>query len=110
MDILKKNKLEIIEMIGQSYDGAGNMSGVRKGLKKLIQDVCPMALYVWCHSHKFSLVVEDTVKSIKEIGQFFSLLEEIHTFMNGHRRHGTLSEVLKESEKKIHNYISVKDD
>lgn len=100
MDVLKKNKLNFLKIIGQSYDGAGNMSGLRKGLRTCFQNVCPMALYIWCHSHKFSLVVEDTIKTIKEIELFLSLIEEIHTCMNGHRRHGTLVEVLKEAEKK----------
>ena len=58
-----------------------------------------MAIYVWCHSHRFSLVVEGTIKFCTVMQQFFGILEEIHSFMNGHRRHGTLVEYLKKGEK-----------
>lgn len=98
-NILKTNNLDISKIIGQSYDGAKNMSGSEQGLHTLIRRDCSMALYVWCHAHRFSLVVEKTVEFCGVMRQFFGLLEELHKFMNGHRRHGTFVEILEKSMK-----------
>lgn len=100
-DILKANDLNISNIVGQSYDGAGSMRGCTKGLKTLIQIDCPMALYIWCSSHRFSLVIEKTVEHCGSLKDFFGILDELYTFMHwSHRRHGTFVQVLKESEEK----------
>lgn len=75
------------KIIGESYNEAGNKYGPEQGLQ-----TCPMVSYIWCHSRRYSLVVEKTVKFCEIIIQFFGLLEEIHTFTNRHR-HGTFIKI-----------------
>lgn len=91
--------------MGQSYDGAGNMRGCRKGLKTLIQNDYPTALYIWYKAHRFSLVVEETVKNCHPVRDFFSILDELFVFMHwSHKRHGTFVEVMNRS--KVENLKS----
>lgn len=39
-----------------SYDGAANISRYNAGMKTLVQ-----TLFVWCHSQRFSLVIETSL-------------------------------------------------
>lgn len=43
-------------VIGQSYDGASNMSGKYNGVRAKIEEMQPMALYIWCKGHRLNLV------------------------------------------------------
>ncbi len=98
--LLEKNNLDIRKIVGQSYDGAGNMQGTTKGMKTLVQKVCPQAIYVWCHGHRFNLVIEKSVENNQLFKNFFGILEELYVFMRGHRRHGLLVELLNDSQTK----------
>lgn len=42
---------------GQAYDGAGNMSGARSGVSTRIRLLYPKALYFHCASHRLNLAV-----------------------------------------------------
>lgn len=48
--------------IGQAYDGAANMSGVRKGLQALMKKENPSCLYVHCFAHSLNLCAQDVVR------------------------------------------------
>jgi len=85
-------------IIGQSYDGAGNMSGKYTGLKTRIQQVQPKALYIWCKAHRLNLVIEATVCCCPEIRNAVGILQELHNFFNGHKRNAVLKK-MQESEK-----------
>ena len=52
-----KYGLDMINLRGQCYDGAGNMSGVRNGLAARVTQEFPKAVYMWCSSHKLNLCV-----------------------------------------------------
>ena len=45
--------LDMINLRGQCYDGAGNMhmSGVRNGLAPRVTQEFPKTVYTWCSSH-----------------------------------------------------------
>jgi len=49
------------ELVGQSYDGASNMRGNYKGLQARIKSESLQALFVWCHSHRLTLVVKQAL-------------------------------------------------
>lgn len=77
---------------GQSYDGASNMRGKHSGLRtKMLQRV-PRALYVWCHAHRLNLVVESMLCCCMDIRKAIGLMQELHNFFNGHRRHAVFVE------------------
>lgn len=84
-------------IIGQSYDGAGNMAGKYSGLKTRIQQVQSKALYVWCKAHRLNLVIEATVCCCPEIRNAVGVMQELHNFFNGHKRNAVLMK-MQESE------------
>ena len=76
-----KNGLDMINLRGQCYDGAGNMSGVRNGLAARVTQEFPKAVYTWCSSHKLNLCV---VKScdITELRDMIDKATEVAIFFN----------------------------
>ena len=68
------------DMRGQCYDGASNMSGARSGVKAVVQEQAPKAMYFHCAAHRlnFSVVSACSIQSFKntesyigEITRFF---------------------------------------
>ena len=55
---LESAGIPVSHIIGQSYDGAGNMSGKIKGLQAKVKEIQPKALYVWCSAHRLNLVID----------------------------------------------------
>lgn len=43
-----------MNVISQSFDGAGNMRAIMKTVKTLIQRGCHVAFYIWWYYHRFS--------------------------------------------------------
>ncbi len=98
--ILKGHNLEVTNIVGQSYDGAANTSGNVMGMKTRVQKDSSTVLYICCHSHRFAKVVEKSVENCVQMKIFFGWLEQMHMFMNEHRRLGIFIEVLDRSKKK----------
>ncbi|KAL4104085.1 hypothetical protein QTP88_019398 [Uroleucon formosanum] len=48
------------DLCAQAYDGAASIQGQYSGLKTLIQNENPNALYVWCSAHLLNLLIVDT--------------------------------------------------
>ena len=46
-------------IIGQSYDGAANMSGKYAGLQALIKHDAPNSTFTHCYAHRFNLLMTD---------------------------------------------------
>ena len=76
-----KYGLDMINLRGQCYDGAGNMSGVRNGLAARVTQDFPKAVYTLCSSHKLNLCV---VKScdITEVRNMIDKATEVAIFFN----------------------------
>ena len=49
--------LDITNCSCQGYDGASNMSSLRKGVQGRIWEVCSLAFYTHCQAHQLSLCV-----------------------------------------------------
>jgi len=69
------------ELVGQSYDGASNMSGNYKGLQARIKQENPRALFVWCHAHRLALIVKQAVSSDSNTIDLFDHLESLYVFI-----------------------------
>ena len=46
-------------IIGQSYDGAANMSGKYAGLQALMKHDAPNSTFTYCYAHRFNLLMID---------------------------------------------------
>lgn len=64
-------------LVGQGYDGAAVMSRAHSGVQAKIKDVAKHAFYVHCSAHCLNVVTVDSVKSVTDAGNFFSLLERL---------------------------------
>lgn len=81
---LEELGIDIQWLVGQSYDGAGNVRGNCAGLKSRILQINPKAQYVWCYGHRLNLVVEKAASCCTEIRNALGLLEELYVFFSGH--------------------------
>ena len=54
------------------------MSGVYGGVQKRISDEQPSAVYVHCAAHNLNLVVNDVVNGVPEVGNFFTVLQDVY--------------------------------
>ena len=52
---------------GQSYDGAGNMAGVKSGASSNILRLFPKALYFHCSAPRLNLLVAETCKLLSVV-------------------------------------------
>lgn len=80
LDILIENELPLEKLRGQGYDGAANMSGIYNGVQAEILKVSPNAFYVHCAAHNLNLVLNDSVKNVEEIRNFYDLVEIVYVF------------------------------
>lgn len=69
--------LKMCNIVGCSFDGAGNMRSDVKGVVGYIQK-CDNAdcMYTWCMIHRFNLVVKSAISSSQLIKQVLDLAEE----------------------------------
>ena len=78
---LRNHGISPTDMRGQCYDGASNMSGARSGVKAIVQEAAPKAMYYHCAAHRLNLSVVSacSIRAFKnaesyvgEISRFFS--------------------------------------
>ena len=55
-DVLLRMNLKQKYCLGQCYDGASNMTGVRNGVVKQLTDEEPRAIFIHCYSHSLNLL------------------------------------------------------
>jgi hypothetical protein len=70
----------MVELVGQTYDGAAVMAGELNGLQKKIKSVASQALFSHCYVHKLNLVLQDSCTQIRECRIFFSNVSGFSAF------------------------------
>ena len=95
LDCLKKYGLDIMNCRSQSYDNASNMSGKYNGIKAIIKDVNPLAIWIPCSSHSLNLVATRGVGSSPLTRAFFVFIQRLYNFFSTPRRWYLLMDVLK---------------
>lgn len=86
-------------LCAQAYDGATAMQGIYSGLRTLIQQQNPKAIYVWCFAHLLNLVVVDTCDSCVDTKNFLGDVQALVFFMKARKR----ISVFVECQKKLYN-------
>ncbi|XP_066943509.1 52 kDa repressor of the inhibitor of the protein kinase-like [Macrobrachium rosenbergii] len=98
LQIIKQRGLSISRCRGQGYDGASNMKGIYKGVQKKITDVEPSAVYVHCAAYNLNLVINDAVKDVTEMAQFYDIVQRVYVFFGlSIKRWDILSSLISES-------------
>ena len=78
----KDNGLEWKLCMAQCYDGASVMSGSFSGVQARIREFAPHVMYIHCLAHRLNLVLISTIKSIAEVNEFFSTVQELYVFLS----------------------------
>ena len=90
VNVVRNLGLEINNLRGQGYDGAGNMEEKKSGVSSRILKLNDQALYVHCFNPQLNLViakscnvqkVRNLMGVIKEVSNFFNLLPKREQFL-----------------------------
>ena len=101
-ETLSSLSLNLQNLRGQCYDGAGSMAGRVKGVGPRIQSEYPKAVHVWCSSHKLNLVVVAASK-VPPIRNMQDVTDQaVRFFNNSPKREACLANALKECDKPVH--------
>ena len=76
-DCLLRLNISLTKVRGQRYDGASNMSGLRRGVATVIQAEQPKAYYTHCYGHSLNLAVADTIKRSATMKRALNITNEI---------------------------------
>nr|XP_027071371.1 zinc finger MYM-type protein 1-like [Coffea arabica] len=69
--LFAQHGLSLSKLRGQGYDGASNMRGEFNGLKALILQENPYAMYIHCFAHQLQLVIVAVAKGNIIVNEFF---------------------------------------
>jgi hypothetical protein len=85
-NIVKKEldtlNIPLTKLIGESFDGAANMSGSYNGLQAHLKTVAPESIYTHCHAHVLNLIVTDATSCCKSAQDLFNLLQKTAVFFS----------------------------
>lgn len=87
--------LSISNCHGQCYDGASNMSGIRRGTATQFLSEEPCALYNHCYGHALNLAVGDTIKQVKLLRDTLDTCFEISKLLKYSPKRDAAFEALK---------------
>ena len=76
---LQEFEIDKNNMVGQGYDGASAMSGIRNGVQKHIREVCPCAVYIHCASHCLNLCLMKACQ-VPQVKASVTLMNDIAVF------------------------------
>ena len=96
-DVLLRLAIPLQNALGQCYDGASNMVGLRSGLATQILDKSPKAFLIHCFAHVLNLSVNDMVRQIPFIDNIMSNSLEISNIIKlSPKRNALLDKLHKE--------------
>ncbi|KAJ4941078.1 hypothetical protein JOQ06_027365 [Pogonophryne albipinna] len=102
------NGFHLSKCRGQGYDGAANMSGVYSGVQARIMEMEPLAKYVHCAAHNLNLTLNDSVKNIAVLRNFYDIVETLYTFFSQSIKRWSLLSGIMSSELSEHGKVTMK--
>lgn len=83
------------KLVAQTYDGASVNTGQYNGLAAKVKLKCPQALFTTCYAHKLNLVLQNSVKNIKQCKIFLITLSGFASFFShSSKRSHALDEIV----------------
>ena len=79
VNVIRNLGLEIGNLRGQGYDGAGNMAGKKSDVSSRIFKLNDKALYVHCFNYRFNLVIDKSC-NIHKAKNLMGVIREISYF------------------------------
>lgn len=108
LESIARNGFDLSKCRGQGYDGAANMSGVYSGVQARIAEMEPLAQYVHCAAHNLNLTLNDAVKNITEIRQFYDNVEALYNFFGQSIKRWSLLSDIMSSDQSEHGNVTLK--
>ena len=101
-EALEQDGLKMSDVIGDSFDGASNMSGVHGGLQAEIQKASPESIYIHCYAHALNLVMTRVTSDSNEARNLFGLISSVANFFSqSHKRMDVWTEVNKDAQRRL---------
>ena len=95
LEFLKENNIPAVNMRGQGYDGASNMSSGGVGVQARIRKEAPLATYVHCNGHCLNLVITKSC-ALPQVRNVIDRLQNCcRYFLNSPKRSGVLELIVK---------------
>ena len=95
-EVLYINKLDLRleNIIAECFDGAANMSGIRKGLATRMKECSPLGIYVHCYGHLLNLALQDTMTEIETLRNALGTIQSLYNFLHGStKRHALFKDI-----------------
>ena len=111
VSMLDKRGINIKQCIAQCYDGASVMSGKRSGVQARFREIVGSGcIYIHCYAHRLNLVVVDTARGIKEVDNFFGLMQAVYSFFSvSSLRHGRFTKAQRDKDIRVMEIPSLSD-
>ena len=104
--VINQMNLQLANIVGECFDGAANMKGVKKGLATLMKETSPRALYVHCYGHLLNLALQDTMENIEPLRNALGTIQNLYNFLEASpKRHAIFGDTEVESD---HLILSLK--
>ena len=87
---INKLDLRLENIIAECFDGAANMSGIRKGLAMRMKECSPLEIYVHCYGHLLNLALQDTMTEIETLRNAVGTIQSLYNFLHGSTKHHAL--------------------
>lgn len=94
-DVIVRCSLPLSRCIGQAYDGASNMSGVRNGVQALVKKEVGHCLYVHCFAHSLNLSVQEVTKKCELLRNCMDFIYQLVQLIKYSPKRLTLFESLR---------------
>ena len=91
---INKLDLRLENIIAECFDGAANMSGIRKGLATRMKECSPLGIYVHCYAHLLNLALQDTMSEIETLRNALGTTQSLNNFLHGStKRHALFKDI-----------------
>ena len=95
---LQSYGLDLTNLRGQAYDGAGNMAGSVRGTAALIKAQYPLALYLHCASHCLNLAIVKSLQ-VTSVRNMMGVVDRVYVFFAAHpKRQNALDKAIEEAQ------------
>lgn len=112
-DMLLRLTLPLSMLCGECFDGARNMSGKNKGVKKILHDEQPKSIHVHCSNHSLDLALQEVAKENDKICDILCIVKDSsNAILESSKRRKVYENVVvhateDELEEKLHNLIAM---
>ena len=91
---INKMDLRLENIIAVCFDGAANMSGIRKGIATRMKECSPLGIYVNCYGHILNLALQDTMTEIETLRNALGTIQSLYNFLHGStKRHALFKDI-----------------